>query len=89
VSSGIPPATAAAATAVEARNLLRLGAAETGVAFGVIASTLHGAPGHPAVEPSAAVSRVELAELKRSAKEKVESRGTLAVEALRCCCEVK
>ncbi|GAA3216787.1 hypothetical protein GCM10020256_19310 [Streptomyces thermocoprophilus] len=47
-SSGIPPATAAAATAEEARKLLRLGA-EGEAAFGVIASTLHGAPGHPAV----------------------------------------
>ncbi|GAA3995018.1 hypothetical protein GCM10022232_34160 [Streptomyces plumbiresistens] len=54
-SKGIPPATAAVATAVEARKLLRLGAEEA-AAFGVIASTLHGAPGHPAVEPSAAVS---------------------------------
>ncbi|GEC06061.1 hypothetical protein SSP24_37160 [Streptomyces spinoverrucosus] len=44
VSSGIPPATAAVATAVEARKLLRLGPAEA--AFGVIASTLHGT--HPA-----------------------------------------
>ncbi|GHD67780.1 hypothetical protein GCM10010317_071100 [Streptomyces mirabilis] len=43
-SSGIPPATAAAATAVEARKLLRLGAEEAEVAvFGVIASTLRGA----------------------------------------------
>jgi hypothetical protein len=41
VSSGIPPATAAAATAVEARKLLRLGAEVA--EFGVIASTLHGA----------------------------------------------
>ncbi|BCM69829.1 hypothetical protein EASAB2608_05163 [Streptomyces sp. EAS-AB2608] len=55
VSSGIPPVTAAAATAVEARKLLRvgellrLGAEEAEAAFGVIASTLHGAPGHPAV----------------------------------------
>src|SRR5690349_12284523 len=51
-SSGIPPATAAVATAVEARKLLRLGPAEpeeAEAAFGVIASTLHGAPGHPAV----------------------------------------
>ena len=55
-SSGIPPATAAVATAVEARKLLRLGPEEAEAAFGVIASTLHGAPGHPAVEPSAAVS---------------------------------
>jgi hypothetical protein len=55
-SSGIPPATAAVTTAVEARKLLRLGAEEAEEAFGVIASTLHGAPGHPAVEPSAAVS---------------------------------
>ncbi|GAB3970618.1 hypothetical protein GCM10028832_27880 [Streptomyces sparsus] len=37
VSSGSPPLTAAAATAVEARKLLRLGAE---VEFGVIASTL-------------------------------------------------
>src|SRR5688500_17202495 len=44
-SSGIPPATAAVATAVEARKLLRLGAEGE---FGVIASTLHGAPGHTA-----------------------------------------
>ncbi|GHI03509.1 hypothetical protein Scel_18300 [Streptomyces cellostaticus] len=49
VSSGIPPATAAVATAVEARKLLRLGPEEVEAAFGVIASTLHGAPGHPAV----------------------------------------
>lgn len=58
-SSGIPPATAAVATAVEARKLLRLGPSgpeEGAAAFGVIASTLHGAPGHPAVEPSAVVS---------------------------------
>ncbi|GGT90445.1 hypothetical protein GCM10010256_58030 [Streptomyces coeruleorubidus] len=48
-SSGIPPATAAVATAVEARKLLRLGPEEAEAAFGVIASTLHGAPGHPAV----------------------------------------
>ncbi|GAA3198988.1 hypothetical protein GCM10010451_56880 [Streptomyces virens] len=48
-SSGIPPATAAVATAEEARKLLRLGPEEAGAAFGVIASTLHGAPGHPAV----------------------------------------
>ncbi|GEC06427.1 hypothetical protein SSP24_40820 [Streptomyces spinoverrucosus] len=54
-SNGIPPPTATAATAVEARKLLRLGA-EAEAAFGVIASTLRGAPGHPAVEPSAAVS---------------------------------
>ncbi|GAB2460779.1 hypothetical protein GCM10027162_65180 [Streptomyces incanus] len=46
-SNGIPPATAAVATAVEARKLLRLGPEEV-EAFGVIASTLHGAPGHPA-----------------------------------------
>jgi hypothetical protein len=39
--SGIPPATAAAATAVEPRKLLRLGAEVA--EFGVIASTLHGA----------------------------------------------
>lgn len=59
VSSGAPPATAAAATAVEARKLLRLGAEEE---FCVIASTLRGAPGHPAgVRRSAAVSSVELA----------------------------
>ncbi|GLP71670.1 hypothetical protein TUSST3_82890 [Streptomyces sp. TUS-ST3] len=58
-SNGIPPATAAVATAVEARKLLRLGPEgpeEGAAAFGVIASTLRGAPGHPAVEPSAAVS---------------------------------
>jgi hypothetical protein len=61
VSSGIPPATAAVATAVEARKLLRLGPEEA--AFSVIASTLQGAPGHPAV---GRVSRVELAELKRT-----------------------
>jgi hypothetical protein len=51
-SSGIPPATAAVATAVEARKLLRLGPdgpVEGEAAFGVIASTLRGAPGHPAV----------------------------------------
>jgi hypothetical protein len=47
VSSGIPSATVAVATAVEARKLLRLSPEEA--AFGVIASTLHGAPGHPAV----------------------------------------
>ncbi|GAA3890781.1 hypothetical protein GCM10023084_49210 [Streptomyces lacrimifluminis] len=40
-SSGIPPATAAVTTALEARKLLRLGA-EAEV-FGVIASTLRGA----------------------------------------------
>ncbi|GHK02211.1 hypothetical protein SY2F82_40080 [Streptomyces sp. Y2F8-2] len=55
-SSGIPPATAAVATAVEARKLLRLGPEEAVAEFGVIASTLRGAPGHPAEEPSAAVS---------------------------------
>jgi hypothetical protein len=49
-SSGIPPATAAVATAVETRKLLRLDAEETeGEASSVTASTLHGAPGHPAV----------------------------------------
>ncbi|GGK49144.1 hypothetical protein GCM10010094_06700 [Streptomyces flaveus] len=42
-SSGIPPATAAVATAVEARKLLRLGPEEAEAEFGVIASTLHGA----------------------------------------------
>ncbi len=50
-SNGIPPATAAVATAVEARKLLRLGAEEAEV-FGVIASTLRGArrtPGGGAV----------------------------------------
>ncbi|GAA2603438.1 hypothetical protein GCM10011428_36540 [Streptomyces violaceus] len=47
-SSGIPPATAAVATAVEARKDLRLGPEEAEAAFGVIASTLHGTPGHPA-----------------------------------------
>ncbi|GGN51495.1 hypothetical protein GCM10011579_007410 [Streptomyces albiflavescens] len=49
VSRGIPPATAAVATTVEARKLLRLGPEEVEAAFGVIASTLRGAPGHPAV----------------------------------------
>jgi hypothetical protein len=82
------------ATAVEARNFLRLGPE---AAFGVIASTLHGAPGHPAVLPSAAVSSVELAELKRSSEEYAVPDAPPArawftvsvVEALRCCCEVK
>jgi len=58
-SNGIPPATAAVATAVDARNLLRLGPEdpEAGeAAFGVIASTLRGAPGHPAVAVGCGVS---------------------------------
>ncbi|GKQ36838.1 hypothetical protein ALMP_33780 [Streptomyces sp. A012304] len=55
-SSGIPPATAAVATAVEARKLLRVGPDEGEAAFGVIASTLHGAPGHPAVAVGCGVS---------------------------------
>jgi hypothetical protein len=46
-SSGDPTATAAVAAAVEVRKLLRLGPEEE-AAFGVIASTLRGAPGHPA-----------------------------------------
>ncbi|MDQ0716545.1 hypothetical protein QFZ55_005997 [Streptomyces luteogriseus] len=55
-SNGIPPATAAVATAVEARKLLRLGPEEAEAAFGVIASTLHGAPGHPAEAVGCGVS---------------------------------
>jgi hypothetical protein len=49
VSSGIPPATAAAATAVEARKLLRLGPEDMEATFGVIASTLHQRTRTPAV----------------------------------------
>jgi hypothetical protein len=85
----MPPATAAVAAAVEARKLLRLVPVEAEAAFGVIASTLHGAPGHPAVVPTAVVSRVELAELKRLLEAAHVRRPGLAVEALRCCCEVK
>jgi hypothetical protein len=69
----MPPATATAATAVEPRKPLRLGEElpeipeELGepvvTAFGVIASTLRGAPGHPAETSrrSAAVCEVERA----------------------------
>jgi len=43
LSRGSPPATAAVATAVEARKPLRLGPEGAEGAFGVIASTLRGA----------------------------------------------
>src|SRR3954471_559592 len=61
-SNGIPPAISAVATAVEARKLLRLvpgdpdEAEGAEAAFGVIASTLRGAPGHPAVAGGCGVS---------------------------------
>jgi hypothetical protein len=77
------------ATAVEARKLLRLG--EEGAEFGVIASTLHGAHQDIRRWPSAAVSSTELAVQKRCASEGEGAREAVpsAVEALRCCCEVK
>jgi hypothetical protein len=71
------------ATAVEARKLLRLGPEEPEeperpdegeAAFGVIASTLRGAPGHPAVAVGSGVmSGTGQLELANS-----------TVEALRC-----
>jgi hypothetical protein len=73
---------------VEARKLLRL--VPEVAEFGVIASTLRGAQQDTRREPSAAVSRVELAELKRSLADYAPQDGlSPPVEALRCCCEVK
>jgi hypothetical protein len=72
------------ATAVEARKLLRLGPEEAEAAFGVIASTLHGAPGHPAEG-----RRLRCLEWNWLSRSETSTRGASVVEALRCCCEVK